>query len=425
MKQIALRAGKKPFEPLSLHETALRGVSATNVGNMVFSEAALKALSRPDVDVTPLGYAIHKIDPQRINEQFDAVVLPFANAFRLAWKDQLIAYTRFLEKLRIPVVVMGVGIQTDFEYNLDHLKPIEKETKAFVSAVLDRSNSIGVRGEASKQFLTKLGFHDQYVDVIGCPSMFRYGPQLPLDMGKLEKPSDESAYALNMTGGGFNDRGLKSGKEKLLSIIDCNIRHHSESDLLLQNNHSLITMLWGRGIGKGLEYDGLPCTSRHMLDQGRAKQFVDPSTWIDFLSKKDFVVGSRIHGNITALLAGTPSFVLATDSRTRELCEYFHIPFQRLSDVGGRLDVEEFKQKADYSRLVSNYGKKFDAYLGFLEKNSLSSSFETPEVNANFEKRLRLVDFPRPASGVNSGMLLKQQYWVAWAVEKMKQKLAS
>lgn len=422
MKKIALRAGKDPFSAFTLQETALRGISATNVGNLVFSEAAFKTLSTADVRVIPLGYSIQKIDPQWINEHFDAVVLPFANAFRLAWKDELAAYTRFVSKLTIPVTVMGVGIQTDIEYNLEYLRPLRKQAKSFVSEVLDRSASVGVRGEASKQFLTSLGFHDDQIDVIGCPSMFRYGREFPLDTTKLGKPAGQSTYALNITGKGFNDKGLKGGRENILKITDHNINKYPNSDLLLQNNYSLLTMLWGRGVGKGLEYDDLAPRSKHLLDAGAAKQFVDPSTWIDFLAKKNFVMGSRIHGNITALLSGTPSYVLATDSRTRELCEYFHIPFERASDVVGSLDIEDFKQKADYSKLIANYQDKFEDYVKFLRKNGLHNSFDEPSTGSEFERSLREVGFPGPASGVNSGLSLNTRYRFARFADRLRQR---
>lgn len=423
-KKIALRAGKSPFQPLSAEATALQGVSASNVGNMIFSESAFKILSTPNVSVIPKGYNIHKLNIYKINEQYDAIVLPFANAFRLQWKEQLNAYTEFVSKLKIPVIVMGVGIQTDFDYNLNKLSPIEKETKKLVSAILDRSASIGVRGEATKAFLNKLGFRDEYIDVIGCPSMFRYGRDFYIDLAKLNKKSSQSNYALNITGPGFDNFGFKVGKEKIASIIDFNIDKYSSSDVILQNNYSLITMLFGRGISLGTEYDGVSLDATKVLDGGRAKQFVDPSPWIKFLSNKDFSLGSRIHGNIAALLAGTPCFVLSTDSRTRELCEFFHIPFQYIDQVKNYMDVEEFKCQADYSRLISNYNYKFDNFINFLDKNGLDNCFYYKGFAENFENELSKIKFSEPVSGVKLDSNSKYLYKISCIKHRIYRKLS-
>ena len=51
--------------------------------------------------------------------------------------------------------------------------------KAFVRAVLDHGPSIGVRGELTAEYLRSLGFRD--VEVVGCPSMFAWGPDLRVE----------------------------------------------------------------------------------------------------------------------------------------------------------------------------------------------------------------------------------------------------
>lgn len=262
IKKIALRAGKFPTKYYGLHQSAIKNINATNAGNMVFSETAHKILSTPHVSIEPLGYDIHKKDPAKINENFDILVLPLANAFRIQWKNTLKEYTQFISRMKIPVVVMGVGIQTDFEYNMENLTSIKGEVKDFVSAVLDRSPTIGVRGEATKIFLEKLGFSESYVTIIGCPSMYRYGEKFSIDLEKL-KTNKTSNLALNITGPGFNRTGFKSGKQKIINILDYNINKYPQTDVILQNNYSLKTMLWGRKAGGNIEYDGVSNKSKN------------------------------------------------------------------------------------------------------------------------------------------------------------------
>jgi len=65
----------------------------------------------------------------------------------------LIRLTALVERLRIPVVVLGVGAQGTFDYDTRRLKSIESSVRAFTSAVLARSPSIGVRGELTQDYL--------------------------------------------------------------------------------------------------------------------------------------------------------------------------------------------------------------------------------------------------------------------------------
>ncbi|NDZ70642.1 polysaccharide pyruvyl transferase family protein, partial [Streptomyces sp. SID10362] len=65
----------------------------------------------------------------------------------------------------------------------------------------------------------------------------------------------------------------------------------------------------------------------------KVRLYIDPATWISELRPFDFSFGSRIHGNIAALLAGVPSTVLCGDSRTLELCRYFGIPHRKITEV--------------------------------------------------------------------------------------------
>ena len=40
--------------------------------------------------------------------------------------------------------------------------------------------------------------------------------------------------------------------------------------------------------------------------------FLSPFPWLDFLRTREFVFGSRIHGNLAGVMAGTPTLVLTS-----------------------------------------------------------------------------------------------------------------
>lgn len=158
MTKYLVRAGKHPFEPISAPETHGRNIIGTNNGNMLFQESVIKTLSVSGADITPTHYRVNPADAKSISDNYDAYILPLANAFRPSFMPKLDRLTELVEGLKIPTVVVGVGIQTDLEYNLDQLSGMDSSVKRFVSAVLDRSARIGVRGEATANYLNRLGF---------------------------------------------------------------------------------------------------------------------------------------------------------------------------------------------------------------------------------------------------------------------------
>ena len=205
MKRILLRSGKSPYDAISVEEALYRDVIATNSGNLIFSDAAHKILETPGTEVVSNGMPSDVSAAGRINEEYDAFVIPLANAFRPSFESALKRMTRLISKLKIPVVVLGVGAQTGVGYNPDRLKRIEPTVRDFCAAVLERSASIGVRGEFTEQYLKDMGFKD--VETIGCPSLFLYGDQLQVHKKALEL-TPESRIAINGSHSAVRAQGL-------------------------------------------------------------------------------------------------------------------------------------------------------------------------------------------------------------------------
>src|SRR5699024_4991298 len=83
----------------------------------------------------------------------------------------------FIERLDMPVAVVGVGATLPLGESVDSIDPEHAEiTSRFTRAVLDRSATIRVRGRTTADLLAHLGYGEDAVRLIGCPSMFRTGP---------------------------------------------------------------------------------------------------------------------------------------------------------------------------------------------------------------------------------------------------------
>jgi hypothetical protein len=383
MKTIYLRAGKSPFEHVEALRSLQRNTAGTNVGNMLFQQSVFKSLFLPSQNIKISGYGLKEKSVDAINANASAVVLPLANQFRPNYAERLDALANVISKIKVPVIVVGVGCQADLDYNFELLRPIDAQVKRFVSAVLDRSASIGVRGECTKNYLNALGF--SAVDVIGCPSMFMYGANLPVP--RQTTLNYDSKIAINISAAGEQAK-FATDLDRMGSVIDDVVAKYSDVVYIPQENRSIEDMLWFQERDRGEHSEMSPATYLKLRDNGRVKGFVDPRTWFEYLSTRDFAFGTRLHGSIAALLAGTPAHLIAHDSRTLELAEYFDIPSTKITS-SDELDPIALYERSDFSKMVSGHAKRFETYKSFLKKNGLSHVFDVQDGEKRFDDLLR------------------------------------
>lgn len=111
----------------------------------------------------------------------------------------------------------------------------------------------------------------------------------------------------------------------------------------------------------------LPAKEKKDFDDKKFKFFTDILSWKEDLSHIDFFYGGRVHGAICALNSGVPSIVINEDSRAREMCEYLNIPY--FSHVPEKNDIFDLIDSLDYSRLNTEYNKKWLTFVEFLKEN--------------------------------------------------------
>lgn len=384
MTRILMRGGKSPFEYISYEDTLAKNKLGTNSGNLIFAESVWRSLSTKDTTLKMNGYSANPKQAAEINDNYDLLVLPFANAFRTSFMAHLRNFTALIEKLNIPVVVTGVGAQAGLDATPEAIAEMGADVKDFCKAVLKRSASIGVRGEYTYEFIRSLGFSDNEVDIIGCPSMFYYGPTLP-EIKKRKKLLKSHRVSMNVS-------PYVPGISK---IFERNYKYYDSLMYVPQNNESLDQILWD---GKFLPKFGkvFPKTTDHpMFEEDRLRMFIDTKTWLDHLREYDFVFGTRIHGNVMGILAGTPSFVMAHDSRTLELARYFEIPHKPMTDISTNVIAHQLYAEADYGPMQKNHKARFDTWIKFLEKNSLRHIYQDGEDGgAAFAADLAAATFP-------------------------------
>src|SRR5690606_15105485 len=102
--------------------------------------------------------------------------------------------------------------------------------------------------------------------------------------------------------------------------------------------------------------DWFPCirNNRQYLEQ-KAEFHLDASRWISSLSNKKFSFGTRIHGNLAAVIAGVPCVILAHDSRVLELAKYHKIPYIELGKEKLPNTINELYKRVDFTGFNQSY----------------------------------------------------------------------
>ncbi|MDR2929335.1 MAG: polysaccharide pyruvyl transferase family protein [Propionibacteriaceae bacterium] len=381
--RILLRAHKNPFRVASAFRTLSGDLIGGNVGNLVFSQAVCRLLSTSEsqIDTSKL----RGLSPNQVNAKYDQVVIPLANAFRPSFADELAELTNLIACLDIPVVVVGCGVQAPLSGQVAP-SSLDETVAGFVSVVLEHSATIGVRGEITAAYLKRLGFGDDAVDVVGCPSMFMYGPQLSLTQTG-RGITRESRVSLNVS----------PYRPEMAAVCLDHADRYPNLVYTAQDRTTLELMITGEWDSRVRRPPGSLTSLEHPLfRQNRVRFCLDPTTWMEHLRSFEFSFGTRIHGNITALLAGVPAVVLAHDSRTLELAQYHQIPHRALSRDHANMDAVELFSHADWTQTVSGHAERWSRMATFLERNGLRHIDQPGQALGGFDDRLGRTHFPTP-----------------------------
>ena len=131
--------------------------------------------------------------------------------------------------------------------------------------------------------------------------------------------------------------------------------------------------------------------------------FLDPWPWIEHLRSFDAAFGSRIHGSIAAVLAGTPVVVLPHDSRTLELARYFELPHRLVRDVPPDVDPATLVQEADFGPMTAGHAARGERFAGYVASHGLEHVFAHPGAAEAFDTRLEGTPFPAPLASPAPG----------------------
>ncbi len=366
LRKILMRGAVSPLVRQNEMEVMVRDSIGTNAGNLLYSYGVFRTLMTEDTVIDMDHYAVEgrrfsEADIEYINSEYDAYVLPMADAFREDFKKKLLYYANFFRKLTIPCHVVGVGLRAGYEPGLEKGFPFDEEVRTFIASVLDKSSLVGVRGGITGRYLSSMGFQEErHYTVIGCPSVYACGAQLTQRRLQISR---EAKISLN---GGYMQPDEPVTKY-LYDIAD----HFPDYQYVAQRIEELRTLCIGQP-NSAIEGTCYPWGIGHRFyRENRVKFFISADAWIKDMRHIDLSIGTRLHGNIAAILGGAPALFIPVDSRMRELVEYHGFPQVPAYLFDTHSSLEEMIEKVDMDAYIRLHAENFRHFIDFLDENGL------------------------------------------------------
>lgn len=311
------------------------------------------------------------IDINRINSEFDYVILRGSNYIN----DHLdlSPFADFVEKLKIPFIPIGLGVQSPAYENIT----LSEGTKRFIKVLASSCERVGVRGNFSAEIIASYGIDN--INVIGCPTLYRtLSPTIEIN----KKADFDESYSVGLTTNRYLTGAYAANSAMTISVQTSLIKQIAALDngkLVSQGEKDEFYV--SRGVKEHFDdslkrilsyFDSENNDEVHDLITNRNRVYFDVGKWSDYVRSLDFMVGLRLHGNIIALQQGVPSVFITYDSRIREISELMHLPFLDVSNSSTiQWDLRELYNQADFSKFEQIYLDRYYNYVQFLETNDV------------------------------------------------------
>lgn len=312
------------------------------------------------------------IPAERLHEHFDMLFVPASNF--VGNGVDLTAHADYFARTKLPIFCFGLGSQLRPGEAPD-LKP---GTERMLRLLSERGGSIGVRGAFTAEVLWRMGIRN--TSMVGCPSLL--GLQAPaLERLATAIPTLDK-IALNLSNNvrrhALHPDAMRSAENALFQrLIGENAFY------ILQNERPEMELLAAMSAGDSAKVADAVQRIADIFDisgsrddlkaflERRVRIFFGVEDWVGCMATMSLAIGSRFHGNVAALLAGTPSLCLVHDMRTRELCELLRLPHIVLDR---RIAAEELIERAlgaDFAPFLANRPRLMTEWSLFLARNGL------------------------------------------------------
>lgn len=243
-----------------------------------------------------------------------------------------------LDSIDAPLAIVGLGAQNP-TLDLDFVDDLDG-AREFIARLNEKSESISVRGEFSAAVVEKLG--GENIRITGCPSLFYLGDCPRVDVPEmLSRPERRLGISLH-TGLMRNIfcADPVSARRMHAVCIDHAVNNASSVSLFEQGVLTEYNVADRR-----LPFDERLESAEKILAQIQGDDLMSAydliarmvsvrsiEEWLSKARDLDAIIGFRFHGNMVALLQGSPCFYYTYDSRLKEFCEIYNLPSRDVAD---------------------------------------------------------------------------------------------
>lgn len=357
----------------------VRSLEATgaNTGNLFIGHGLFHGLDCAHKAFHP-GFGA--IPPERLHEHFDTVFVPASNF--VGNGVDLTAHADYFARTKLPIFCFGLGSQLR-PGEAPALKP---GTERFLRLMAERGGSIGVRGAFTAEVLWEMGIRN--TSITGCPSMLgmRAGTLARLAVAVPSRDKVALNFSNNVRRHALHPEAMRICENALFQRLLSENAYY-----VIQNERPELDMIAAMAAGNAdrhtaamREVAALFGVSPSRADvrlflERRMRVFFSVEDWVGCMATMGVAIGSRFHGNVAALLAGTPALFLVHDMRTRELCELMRLPHILLDR---ELPAEEILERAsalDYEPFIAQFARLTMEWRLFLDRNGLDVLFHEVE----------------------------------------------
>ncbi|WP_333825802.1 polysaccharide pyruvyl transferase family protein [Pinisolibacter sp.] len=354
-------------------------VLGNNSGNLMFQYATTRIL---DGEMVHLGLSEVDYTDREALKGVEFVVFPAANHLRLGadWTG----LNNFLAGTRRRLIIFGLGAQSPKiggEAETIAALKADPHVRRMVDIFRDQAAFVSVRGEYSRQVCEALGLPD--VRVLGCPSALlnpdpTIGRKMEARLKELAARDTPPRFGLTAAApfeisGDPVKRDLERRLFSWLAGSDGVYVQQSGG----QNAIDASNGRWFRissqvraSIAAILAPDmDLNDFWAFMARAGRF--YTSAPQWIHDNAKMEMFIGTRLHGNMAAIAAGTPGVIVAHDSRTDELANTMLLPRIGIAQVEAARDLHDALARiefdgAAFDRWRASVARELIAALGAL-----------------------------------------------------------
>ena len=353
-----------------------------NSGNMIHAAAARRMISQYREWDRPGEWT--DADIEQLRSEHSHLVFVTANLIRLGVPSDhpsmkelvtsLVALTKNIERAGLPLVVFGLGSQADLNCRSDLM--VTSETVRLLKVISDHSRKVAVRGSFTAETCVKLGIKN--IEVVGCQSIFWH--RTPWFSWNLSEPDLDtpSKIAFNFTDALSEANLINEAMSRGHDFIGQ--QNDAEEDLKAQPLGATLAppFKFNWAVEKAFMKGFINQQQYERWIRDHFFQFRQPEAWFDHMRRYCFSYGTRLHGNMAALISGARALWIVHDTRTKELCDHFRLPWVGLDEVRGGVSLEELVDRADFSECFRVYPDRYRVLFDYVDGAGLPHSLPTP-----------------------------------------------